>query len=122
MADLFYQRGDVVWIRIGSKEAAGHEQKENRPAIVVQNDISNKNLTTTIVIPLTDAANIRKLGPNHVLIKKGAGNLAKDSIALCHQITTVDVAKRVLARIGCLDKKIMSEIGTAMKITLAIED
>jgi mRNA-degrading endonuclease toxin of MazEF toxin-antitoxin module len=43
-----------------------------------------------IVVPLTDAARIKKPSPIYVLIKKGDGGLKKGTYTLCDQIRVVD--------------------------------
>jgi mRNA-degrading endonuclease toxin of MazEF toxin-antitoxin module len=49
--DTEIRRGDVVIVRLDPAE--GHEMRKTRPAVVVQNDVGNKNSKTTIVAPAT---------------------------------------------------------------------
>jgi len=49
--EVSIRRGDVVIVHLDPTE--GHEMKKTRPAVVVQNDIGNKNASTTIVAPAT---------------------------------------------------------------------
>ncbi|WP_088362479.1 type II toxin-antitoxin system PemK/MazF family toxin [Bacillus cereus] len=76
----------VVWVELNGM---GNEQKGNRPAIVIQNDVGNKYSTTLIVAPLQ--LKKKKRLPTHVEIP---GNLIsptfKDSIALLEQVRVVD--------------------------------
>ena len=117
-----YNKGDIVWICIDDKEKKGSEQMGNRPAVIVQNNISNRVSNTILVAPITDASNIRKLGPNHVFIKKGEGGIHIDSVILCNQIITCDKTKRVVARIGSLSKIIIKQINNALKATFDLDD
>jgi len=112
-----YKKGDVVFIKI-DKEAVGSEQKESRPALVVQNNELNKALKTLIVAPMTDARNIHKLSPTHVLLKKDIGcGLDFDSVILCDQIRVVDKKERILCRTGSISSMILKEVDEAIKIT-----
>ena len=73
-------RGMVV--EVGLDPVIGHEQGRSRPCVVVQNDIGNRYASTTVIVPLTHAANIAAPSPIYVLIPKGDGGTTKDSYAL----------------------------------------
>lgn len=49
--DVEIRRGEVVIVRFDPAE--GHEMKRTRPAVVVQNNVGNRNSGTTIVAPAT---------------------------------------------------------------------
>ena len=119
---IYYKRGDIVRVIIDNNERMGREQRDSRPGVIVQNDISNKFLEITIVVFLTEAKNIKKLGPNHVFLKAGVDGVSKDSVALCNQIMSIDAAKRISAKTGCISRETMHEIDDALKRTLGIED
>jgi mRNA interferase MazF len=106
-------------VEVSLDPVIGHEQGRSRPCIVVQNDIGNRFSSTTIIVPLTDAAHIKKPSPIYVLVKKGDGGTTKDSYALCDQIRTVD--QRRFGRIyGTLSPQIMAAIERALRVSLGL--
>lgn len=78
------KRGEIYLCKT---EGKGNVQKGFRPVIVVQNDIGNLYSPTTIVCCITSAN--KKWLPTHAFLGKNGG-LAKESIALCEQIFTVN--------------------------------
>lgn len=110
-------RGMVVEVSLDP--VVGHEQGRSRPCVVVQNDVGNRFSSTTIVVPLTDAANIRKPSPIYVLVKKGDGGTIKESYVLCDQIRTVD-QRRFRSVYGTLSPGAMAAIDKALQISLGL--
>lgn len=56
------KRGQVYWCDFGC--AVGSEMQKNRPAVIIQNDLSNASSGNTIVIPIThDTATISCMAP-----------------------------------------------------------
>ena len=81
-------RGDICWCEFG--QSNGSEPAKRRPVVVVQVDALNRSrLNTTIVIPLTSQLKYSEF-PNNVFISTLSSGLAKDSVALTHQISVVD--------------------------------
>ena len=98
----------------------GHEIKKTRPALVIQNDITNEYLGTTIVAPITSSVRL-PLSPTHVLIVKGApSGLDVTSVAQCEQIRTVDRA-RLIKPIGRLDPNVILQVDEAITINLGLK-
>jgi mRNA interferase MazF len=85
----------------------------------VQNDVGNRYSTTTVIVPLTDAAHIKKPSPIYIFVKKGDGGATKDSYVLCDQIRTVD-HKRLLKSLGILAPETIAAVDNAMLISLAL--
>jgi mRNA interferase MazF len=110
-------RGMVVEVNL--EPVVGHEQGRTRPCVVVQNDVGNRFSSTAIVVPLTDAAHIRKASPIYVLVKQGDGGTSKDSYALCDQIRTVD-QQRFRGVYGALAPETMAAIDRALRISLGL--
>jgi len=98
----------------------GSEQAKTRPCIVVQRDAANLAGRTTIVVPLTDA-----VGHAESTIKPsfgvGIGGLKKRSLALCHQIRTVD-RLRLRKKLGSLDRNSMEMIDHGLVAILDLPD
>jgi mRNA interferase MazF len=110
-------RGMVVEVSLDP--VVGHEQGRSRPCVVIQNDVGNRFASTTIIVPLTDAAHILAPSPIYVRIKKGDGGTTKDSYALCDQIRTVD-QRRFSKVFGTLSAETMALIDSALLISLGL--
>lgn len=112
------RRGEIYLVALDP--TVGHEIKKIRPALVIQNDITNEFLRTTIVAPITSTVRI-PLSPTHVLIEKGApSGLDTTSVALCEQIRTIDQL-RLVKTIGHIDPNLVPEVDEAIAITLGIK-
>ena len=73
------------------------------------------------IIPLTSRKEGRTIYPNEVLIPRSKYGLEKESIALCHQIRTID-KKRLSKYYGHLsEKSLQNEVIGALKFQLGIE-
>jgi len=96
----------------------GSEQAGTRPAIVVSSNGVN-HLNQITVLPITSIKNPKTfIYPNEVFLDKKISNLSKDSVALAHQIRTID-KQRLVNYVGMLkDKKVISQIGEAIKFQL----
>ena len=110
-------RGTVLDINLDP--TLGHEQFKTRPCVVVQNDIGNKNASTTIVAVITGAENIKRPYPVNVPIPVGEGGLQKPSVVLCSQIRTVD-EMRFEKIYGQLSASTMKQIDVALRISLQL--
>ena len=108
------KRGDIYWANLQPR--SGSEQQGKRPVIVVSHDGFNQNprWRSIIVIPVSTSAAQAKRGLTAVLLPQGIGNLAQESVALCHQITTLDRAK-LQEKIGELSSKMMEKVEEGLK-------
>ncbi len=97
----------------------GNEIAKTRPVVVVSNNISNKFSGTVTVLPLT-SKNLRKIYPFEVFLRKGTGNLPKNSKVKTDQIRTLDKS-RLIKLIGELGTKDTQTIEKALKIHLELE-
>ncbi len=117
MAAVRIRRGDVVLVTLGFGK--GKEQRgRSRPCVIVQNDLGNQYSPTTIVVPLTDAAE-KQVYPFQAFVIKGGGGITKDSIAKCEQVRVVD-CNRITKKLGHLDLDAIGEIDSALRISLAL--
>ena len=110
-------RGQLVEVDL--EPVVGHEQGRLRPCVIVQNDVSNRFASTTIVVPLTDARKIAHRSPVYVLAPRGDGGLKKDSLVLCDQIRTVD-QQRFGRFFGVLSPETMAKVDRALLISLGL--
>ena len=113
------RRGDVVVVRLDPAE--GHEMKKTRPAVVVQNDVGNRNAPTTIVVPFTTSFG-DELYPFEVLVTAEESPLREDSVALCSQIRTVSVAERIKTVLGPVPDERIDEVDRALEYSLGLRE
>ncbi len=81
-------QGDIVFIDFDPTK--GHEQKGYRPAVVISNDVFNKNTKMVIVCPITSN---EKEFPTHYNLKNS--KKVKGSV-LCEHIRSIDYEIRKL--------------------------
>jgi mRNA interferase MazF len=110
------RRGDVVVVRLDPAE--GHEMKKTRPAVVVQNDVGNRNSSTTIVAPATGT---HRGYPFEVPVEADDSPFEKDSSIRLDQIRVVSVEKRIHSVAGSLDGETMNEVDDALKLSLGLD-
>jgi mRNA interferase MazF len=85
----------------------------------VSRDSINANSPVVVVVPLTDAANVKRTYPSHVHFAKGLGGLKMDSIAKLEQIRAIHVT-RFISYGGRVDAQSLARMDEALKITLAL--
>ena len=86
--------------------------------MVITRDSINANSPVVVVVPVTDAANVKRVYPSHAQLPKGSGGLKVDSVAKAEQIRAIQVS-RFVGYYGRLEKEALSRIEDAIKITLA---
>jgi mRNA interferase MazF len=111
-------RGDVFSARLDPTK--GSEQAGTRPVVIVSRDSINANSPVVVVVPVTDAANVKRFYPSHTPLAKGSGGLKMESIVKAEQITAVQVS-RFVGYYGRLDRHALTRIEEAIKITLALK-
>jgi mRNA interferase MazF len=111
-------RGDIFSARLDPTE--GSEQAGTRPVVVLTRDSINANSPVVVVVPVTDAANVKRLYPSHAQLGKGSGGLKMDSVAKSEQIRAIQVS-RFVDYYGRLDRSALARIEDAVKITLALK-
>ncbi len=111
------KRGDIYWADL--KPRSGSEQSGRRPCIVISHDAFNQvpNWRSIIVVPLSTSKVQAKRGPTAILLPKGSANLKQSSVALCHQVTTLDRSK-LTQPVGTLPKNLVYQIENGIKAAL----
>jgi mRNA interferase MazF len=110
----FPRRGEIHLAALDP--ALGHEIKKTRPALIIQNDISNRYGQTTIVAAITSRVSTPPY-PNEAVIQPGRSGLQAPSTVRLDQIRTVD-HRRLLKRLGSVDAATMREVDLAIKVSL----
>ena len=80
---IYPQRGEIYLVNFDP--TIGAEIKKTRPALILQNDVSNQYSPITIVAAITSQFT-EPLYPTEVLIKAPEGGLQIDFVALLNQI------------------------------------
>jgi mRNA interferase MazF len=111
-------RGDVFSARLDPTE--GSEQAGTRPVVVISRDSINANSPVVVIVPMTDAANVRRLYPSHVHLPKGTGGLRMDSVVKAEQVRAIQIS-RFVGYYGRVDQAALARIEDAVKITLALK-
>ena len=114
------KRGDVYWADLVPR--SGSEQTGRRPVVLVSHDGFNQTPSwrSIIVVPISTSASQAKRGFTVVEIPGGTSGLPKTSIAVCHQVTTLDRAK-LTKRIGALPPMLLGEVEAGLKAAMDLD-
>lgn len=113
----FPRRGEIYLTALDP--TVGREIQKTRPALIVQNDISNRLSGVTLVAPITSTVRL-PLNPVHVLIPANqTTGLAVTSVALFNQIRAVDRV-RLIRRLGTIDDATLELADEAIKISFGL--
>ena len=97
----------------------GREIQKTRPALIIQNDVSNRVTDLTIIAPITSSVRF-PLNPVHVLLPADRNTgLAVTSVVLLSQIRAVDKV-RLVKRLGALDADTVRRVDEAIQISLGL--
>ena len=113
-------RGEIYWADLAPR--SGSEQTGRRPVVVISHDGFNRAPAwrSVIVVPLSTSRAQAVRGPTAVAIPAEATGLARDSVAICHQVTTLDRAK-LTKRIGIVRRRDLHAVGEGLKAAMDLE-
>jgi mRNA interferase MazF len=84
-------RGDIVIVDLPVPPGhAGHEQIGSRPAIIVQTDITDADLSTTMVVPLTSNLSAMRFPHTFRVNPSPENGLTSPSVLLVLQLRVID--------------------------------
>ncbi len=114
------KRGEVYWADLASR--SGSEQQGRRPLIVISHDAFSQTQGWRLIIVVPLSTSVAQAGrvPSGVLLPLGTAGLGKDSVALCHQVTTLDRSKLTL-RIGKLNTMELSQVEEGLKAAMDLQ-
>ena len=114
------KRGEVYWADLVPR--SGSEQTGRRPVILVSHDGFNQTPAwrSIIVVPISTSGSQGKRGPTVVELPGGSAGLPKASLAVCHQVTTLDRAK-LTRKVGTLPSELLREVEAALKAAMDLD-
>lgn len=114
------KRGEVYWADLIPR--SGSEQTGRRPVVVVSHDGFNQTAgwMSIIVVPISTSSSQSRRGPTVVGLPAGVTGLSKASVAICHQVTTLDRAK-LTARIGLLPTELLLQVDGSLRAALDLD-
>jgi mRNA interferase MazF len=71
------------------------------------------------VVPFSGSRRQMRRGITAVPVPAGEGGLARESVALCHQITTLD-RRKLDRRLGALSRETLARIESGVKASLGL--
>jgi len=112
----FPKRGEVFLVNFDP--AVGTEIRKTRPALILQNDISNEYSPITIVAAITSRFD-QTLYPTEVLIQPPEGGLKNNSVVLLNHVRSID-KQRLIKRMGSLKPDTMKKIKLALQLSFGL--
>lgn len=102
------QRGDIFWVSFDPSQ--GTEIKKTRPAVILSNDMFNRNLNRVIVAPITSNVKSTFDFDCTIILQGRKGKIMLD------QLRSIDKS-RLHSKIDSIDSKILDDLEDALKIT-----
>jgi mRNA interferase MazF len=109
-------RGDLFWIE--PDESRGSIPGYPHPHVVIQDDVFNRSRISTVVVCALTSNLHRANEPGNVLLEVGEGNLARQSVVVVSQVSSVYKA-RLGERIGALSDGRVEQILDGMRFQQA---
>lgn len=85
---MVIKQGEVYWVDLG--EPRGSEPAYKHPHIIIQNDVFNASLISTVVVCSLTSNLQRANSPGNVTLRKGEANLPKKSVVNISQLYTIN--------------------------------
>lgn len=111
------RRSEIYWLQLAAD--TGSEQSGRRPVLIIQNDVGNRAISTTIVAAIASQPR-HQTYPFHVQFTPGESGLRSDGTVLCEQVHTVSQS-RLGPLAGVLTKEKMQEVDLALHRSLGLE-
>ena len=112
----FPRRGEIYLVSFDP--TVGHEIQKTRPALIIQNDVSNRYSPLTIVAAISSRFGTPP-HPREVVLQPLESGLSRTSAVVVNQIRTVD-RLRLIKRLGAADRATMRRVDNALKISLGL--
>lgn len=115
------KRGELYWAEL--KPRSGSEQRGRRPVIVVSHDAFNQASAwrSVVIVPVSTSPAQARRGPTAIDLPAGSAGLARQSVALCHRVTTLD-RRKLRQAIGRLAPASLARVNAGLRAALDLED
>jgi len=113
----FPRRGEIYLVAFDP--TLGHEIQKTRPALIIQNDISNEHSPITIVAAISSHFGTPPRPREVSLPTGGRAGLKQPSAVILNQIRSID-RMRLEKRLGMVDAATMRKVDDALKISLGL--
>ncbi len=110
------KRGEI-WI-VNLDPTIGKEIKKTRPCLIMQSDLINESLRTTMVAPITST--VKEDWLFALTLEKGEGGLKNRSMAIFNQIKTTDIS-RFVKKIGKISDEKLKQAERALLLSFGIK-
>jgi mRNA interferase MazF len=106
------KRGDVYWADLPGRQ----------PIIIVSHDAFNQAPAwrSIIVVPISTSALQSQRGPTVVALPASVAGLSKASVAVCHQVTTIDRAK-LTKKASTLPVELLREVEAGIRAAMDLD-
>jgi mRNA interferase MazF len=113
-------RADPYWADLFPR--SGSAQSGRRPVIVVSHDGFDPaaGWHSFIVVPVSTSLALARKGPTAVHLDEAGDVLPRQSVAICHQVTTLDRAK-LRKRIGALPAQVLRSVDAGLRKALDLD-
>ena len=105
------EKGDIYWVSFDPSQ--GTEIQKTRPAVVVSNNMLNKNLNRVIVAPIT--SNVKNIFDFDCAVTVGK----KKGKVMLDQLRSIDKS-RLKKRSGTVSATTLEKLDEALKITFGL--
>jgi mRNA interferase MazF len=114
------RRGEVYWADLEPR--SGSEQRGHRPVVIVSRDALNRveGWASVIIVPLSTSARQAGRSLTSVPVPRGTAGVGHSSVALCHQVSTID-RRKLGRRIGTLPDELVTAVDAGLRCALALE-
>ncbi|UJS24827.1 type II toxin-antitoxin system PemK/MazF family toxin [Thiothrix winogradskyi] len=112
---MVIKQGEIYWVDLG--EPTGSAPGYRHPHLVLQNDVFNASLISTVVVCSLTSNLKRAQSPGNVLLNKGEANLSKASVVNVSQIYTVN-KDELTEKIGNVSAERMQEIIAGVQLLI----
>jgi mRNA interferase MazF len=112
----FPRRGEVYLVRFDP--TIGREIRKTRPAVVIQNDVSNQYSPITIVAAISSQFSSPPF-PREIVIEPEESGLPERSAVILNKIRSVD-RQRLAKKMGRISAQSMQRVDQAIRISLGL--
>src|SRR5712664_483307 len=113
----FPRRGEIYLVAFDP--TFGHEIQKTRPAVIIQNNVSNQYSPLTMVAAISSQFSDPPF-PREVVIEPEESGLPKRSAVVVNQLRSLD-RQRLAKKLGKLSGQSMRRVDQALKISLGLD-